>query len=835
MGEWHKTGCVLCGQNCGLEVLVEDNRMVRVRPDRDNPRSRGYVCRKGMNVAHYHHHADRIHYPLKRRGKAFERISWDQAIREISEKLRDLIARHGPRSVAYLGGGGQGCHFDAFFGLQFLRSLGSRYHYNALAQELTGHFWVHGRVLGKQNRFPIPHEDGADMLVAWGWNGMESHQMPRAALVLREFSKNPEKLLVSVDPRKSETARVANVHLPVRPGTDALLVRAMIVLILEKGWEKRDYIRDRVSGWEIVRPWFESFDVRRAVEVCQLEYGQVEELCRLLTARRWCMHPDLGVLMNRHSTATSYLLAILTAICGRYCVQGGIVIPGLLMPLGMHSDERDPATWRTLETGFPAIKGLFPPNVLPEEILSGHPERIRAVLTSGSNPLRSYADTTAYEEAFEKLDLLVTIELSMTETARMAHYVLPDRSGYEGYDGTFFAWNYPGVFFQLRRPIVEPEGERLEAGDIFTRLADAMGLLPPIPDSLRQAAKKDLLTYAMEMAAYAQDNPRALQRLPFVMAKTLGSEMGSAHLTMLWGMLQQMLAAYKGPDGRILEPVDVFERIIDGKGLVPDFPESLTTGLGSGLGKHLITFYGLSRVRPSTALAELDRQGFSLKRAARKALSPDRIKKVAAAAVRLRSYMPLMQLAPTAVLAEELFRAILDHPEGLWVGRSDPDNFREVKTPDGRIQLFIPELATWVQGITPESEEQALVPHPEFPLVLLAGRHARTNANTLMRNPEWNEGLRAGTLLMHPDDARDLGLEDGRQVRIATEAGEETVELEVTESARKGQVVMQHGFGLRYDGKVHGANVNRLTKNTHRDRLAATPLHRYVPCRVEAC
>ena len=93
-------------------------------------------------------------------------------------------------------------------------------------------------------------KDDADMLVAWGWNGMQSHQMPRAPIVLKEFSKDPDKLLVAVDPRRSKTAQVANLHIPLRPGTDALLIRAMIALILEKDWENKGYIEQHVSGWE---------------------------------------------------------------------------------------------------------------------------------------------------------------------------------------------------------------------------------------------------------------------------------------------------------------------------------------------------------------------------------------------------------------------------------------------------------------------------------------------------------------------------------------------------------------------------------------------------------
>ena len=154
MAGWKKSGCVLCAQNCGLEILVENNRMVKVRPDKDNPRSRGYVCRKGLNVIHYHDHADRLTHPLKRHGTGFRRISWDQAVEEISAKLKKVIDNYGPRSFAYMGGGGQGTHFEAPFGIGFMRALGSKYHYNSLAQELTGYYWVNGRMLGRQNRIP---------------------------------------------------------------------------------------------------------------------------------------------------------------------------------------------------------------------------------------------------------------------------------------------------------------------------------------------------------------------------------------------------------------------------------------------------------------------------------------------------------------------------------------------------------------------------------------------------------------------------------------------------------------------------------------------------------
>ena len=160
------------------------------------------------------------------------------------------------------------------------------------------------------------------------------------------------------------------------------------------------------------------------------------------------------------------------------------------------------------------------------------------------------------------------------------------------------------------------------------------------------------------------------------------------------------------------------------------------------------------------------------------------------------------------------------------------NNLKVLATEDGRINLNVPEMADWIQEIDPEAESMKLQEDAAFPLILRAGRHMDSNANTMMRDPAWNKGRRTCTLFMHPEDAERLTLKDGQMVKITTEAGEELIELEVTKTARPGQVIMPHGFGLIYQGEKYGANVNRLTKNTHRDRLAGTPLHSYVRCRV---
>jgi len=740
MSEWEKTSCVLCSQNCGLEVITEGSKIMKVRSDKDNPRSQGYICRKGASVAYFQNNPERLKFPLKRIGSRFERFSWDQALDEIAAKIKDIVQTYGPRSVAYMGGGGQGCHFEAAFGLRFLHGLGSRNHYSPLAQELTGFFWVNGKAFGRQYMHSFPDTQRSDFLVFWGANPMVSHDIPNAPVVLRNKKKDPGFLMAVVDPRVTETAKLADIHLRLRPGTDVLLFKAMIKILLTEGLVDKDYLATRVDGFEAIRSWFDDVDVKDNCRVCGLDAGAVREFTRLFAARKTAMRSDLGILMGRHSTLSSYLELILLALAGRIGVSGGNVFLGHLMPMGTHTPEEDPGTWRTVMTNIPLIMGVFPPNVMPEEIDNDHPQRIRALIVSGSNPLRSYADTSTYEKAFAKLDLLVTIEVAMSETAVLSHYVLPAKSGFEKWDGTFFQWNYPDYYFDMRRPIVQADGEQVEEANIYVELAERLGMIPNYPPKLRELAR-NRLSYGAALMEYIRNNRNVEPWLPFILAKTLGEELGSKNLAALWGLLMRFPMMH---------------------------PEEVT------------------------------RAGY--------------------------------QVGP--MTGEEIFRKILDTPGGVKIGVvSTENNFSLLKTPDKKIHIYFPEMESWVKEVTPAAEEAELV-NRNYPMVLMAGNHMEMVANTIMRDPAWNEGRRPCTLRIHPDDAKELGIEDGEEVFIETEAGSTKVEAEVTDSSHRGQVVIPHGFGLVHLGKVYGANVNRLAPAKHRDRLAATPLHRYIPCRV---
>ena len=740
MSEWQKTSCVLCFNNCGLEVITEGNKIVKARGDKENPRSQGYLCRKGASIAYFQNNPERLRFPLKRVGDRFERISWDKALDEIADKLKEIVQAHGPRSIAYMGGGGQGCHFETAFGLRFLSGLGSKNHYSPLAQELTGFFWVNGKAFGRQYMHSFPDIQGSDFLVFWGANPMVSHDIPNAPVAIRNKKKEPGFLMAVVDPRVTETAKLADIHLRLRPGTDALLFKAMIKILLTEGLVAKDYLAARVDGFEAIRSRFDDVDIRDYCRICGLDTGAVGEFTHLFATRKSALRSDLGILMGRHSTLNSYLELILLTLTGRIGSQGGNVFLGHLMPMGSHTPEEDPRTWRTVVTNIPLIMGVFPPNVMPEEIDNDHPERIRALIVSGSNPLRSYADTSAYEKAFGKLDLLVTVEVAMSETAVLSHYVLPARSGYEKWDGTFFQWNYPDYYFDMRRPVVQPDGEQVEEADIYIELAERFGMIPDVPSKLRELAK-DRPRFAVALMEYMSAHPEAEPWLPYILAKTLGEELGSKNLALLWGLLARFPMMH---------------------------PEEVT------------------------------RAGY--------------------------------QIGP--MTGEEIFRKILKTPGGVRIGAVDTENnLSLLKTPDKKIHIHFPGMESWIKEVTPGAEEGQLV-NKSYPMVLMAGNHMEMVANTIMRDPAWNEGKRPCTVRIHPKDAEELGIHDKDLALIETEAGSAKIEAEVTDSSYRGQVVVPHGFGLVHGGEARGINVNQLAPAKHRDRLAATPLHRYIPCRV---
>src|SRR5436190_19916212 len=234
MDDWKRTACILCECNCGLEVELggdEGRHLVRLRGDKRHPSSQGYACEKPHRLDHYQHSRDRLTSPLRRRADGtFESIDWDTAIREVASRLAAVRDTYGGDTIFYYGGGGQGNHLPAAYATATRHALGIRYRSSALAQEKTGEFWVSDRMMGSATRADFEH---CDVGLFLGKNPWHSHSIPRARVTLKEMSQDPARTLIVVDPRRTETAELADIHLQVRPGTDAWLLAALLRVLVD--------------------------------------------------------------------------------------------------------------------------------------------------------------------------------------------------------------------------------------------------------------------------------------------------------------------------------------------------------------------------------------------------------------------------------------------------------------------------------------------------------------------------------------------------------------------------------------------------------------------------
>ena len=545
MGVWKKTQCNFCGLSCGLEMEVENNKIVSVRPDPGSPRTHGYCCRKGRSAKYFTDHGDRLLYPKKRVGDHYEQISWEQAYKEIAEKANKIIAEHGPRSFAFLGGALGSVQTPYAIGKAMTYGVGSQYVFNPIGIEFMGNWWAHGKILGDQMHFLEPDDKESEVVIYWGSNSYVSHQIPDARKVCREFSEEEDKMVIVVDPRLSETARMADMHLALKQGTDSLFLRALIAIIVENGWENKEYINKYVADWGKVIPWFRNVDIDGSLRICGVPRQQAEDFARVLTTKKWGMHQDLGIFFGRHSTLGSYLLILLTVICGMALVPGGSIVPECVIERGTFCDEHDPKTWRGPVTNRFPVMNVFPCGIIPDEVLGDNEDRIRIMFTSLGNPLRSYPDSNKMKEALEHLELLVAIDCTETEVTRIADYVLPGMNAYEGGgDMNAFTLNYPEIVFQSRKQVVKPVGDQKEDTMILAEIAEAMGIVPKLPQYLYKAAEKavisgDRMRYFERVLFWtACGHLKYFDQLAIVIALTLGKAYGSAARAISWaGML----------------------------------------------------------------------------------------------------------------------------------------------------------------------------------------------------------------------------------------------------------------------------------------------------------
>ncbi|WAC91301.1 molybdopterin-dependent oxidoreductase [Mycobacterium sp. Aquia_213] len=538
--EWQSTACILCECNCGIVVQVEDRTLSRIRGDKDHPASQGYTCNKALRLDHYQNNRARLTSPMRRRADgSYEEIDWETAIVEIAEGFKHIRDAYGGDKIFYYGGGGQGNHLGGAYSGAFLKALGSKYRSNALAQEKTGEAWVDGQLYGGHTRGEFEH---AEVAVFVGKNPWMSQSFPRARVVLNEIAKDPKRSMIVIDPVVTDTAKMSDFHLRVRPGTDAWCLAALAAVLVQENLCNEAFLAEHVHGVDTVRDALRDISVADYAQRCGVDEELLRTAARRIgTAESVSVFEDLGVQQAPNSTLSSYLNKLLWIFTGNFAKKGGQHLHSSLAPLFSTVSGRTPVT------GAPIIAGLIPSNAVPEEILTDHPDRFRAMIVESANPAHSLADSTACREAFQSLELMVVVDVAMTETARLAHYVLPAASQYEKTEATFFNFEFPHNGFHLRRPLLKPRPGTLPEPEIWTRLVRALGVLDDADlRPLREAADQGREAYAEAFLNAVAGNPTMARLVPYVLYETLGPTLpdGMAGAAAVWGLAQKTAMTY---------------------------------------------------------------------------------------------------------------------------------------------------------------------------------------------------------------------------------------------------------------------------------------------------
>jgi anaerobic selenocysteine-containing dehydrogenase len=430
---------------CGVAIEVEGERIVSIRGDREDPFSRGHICPKGVALQDVHADPDRLRHPVRRTASGWERIGWDEALDYVAFRLRSVQREHGRDAVAVYAGNPTVHNYGTLlFAPGFVRALRTRNRFSATSVDQLPHQFVAYFMFGHQLLVPIPDIDRTDFMLILGANPAVSNgslmSAPDAAGRLKAIRGRGGQVVV-VDPRRTETAALADRHLFIRPGTDAVLLMAMLHTIFEERLHAPDRLSAFTDGLEAVRAAVAAATPERAAAATGIDAAEIRALARgFARAPRAVCYGRFGVSTQEFGAVAHWLINLLNLVTGNLDRPGGAMFTLPAVDAIRRSRPGSHARWRSRVRGLPEFSGELPVSVLAEEILTPGAGQIRALVTSAGNPVLSTPNGIQLDRALAGLDFMVSVDFYINETTRHAHVILPPPSPleHEHYDLAFY-------------------------------------------------------------------------------------------------------------------------------------------------------------------------------------------------------------------------------------------------------------------------------------------------------------------------------------------------------------------------------------------------------------
>jgi len=427
--------CPVCEASCGLAIEVDRaaNRVVSVRGDAEDHRSRGYVCAKSQVVKDLYEDPARLRRPVRRTENGWEEMEWEQALTLVGERLAAIRSAHGKDAIAMYYGNPNGHNFGAQIYTQlFITLLDTQRFFSAGSVDQQPKNLSCELLYGSAWTFPIPDLDRTDCFVCMGGNPLVSQgslmSAPDAGSRFEALRARGGKLVV-IDPRRTETAEVADWHLFIRPGTDAFLLFALVNLLFASDRVEPGHLADRIEGLERLRELAAPFTPEAVSPITGIAAGDIRRLCEMFCgAAKPVLYGRIGLCTQEFGTLASWLVDVVNLLRGRLDAEGGAMFPRPATGQGEDSDsvgELLRGRWHSKARGFPEYMSMLPATLMAEELAWDGADRARALITVAGNPVLSVPNGDRLREAIAGLDFVVALDIYINETTSRADVILP--------------------------------------------------------------------------------------------------------------------------------------------------------------------------------------------------------------------------------------------------------------------------------------------------------------------------------------------------------------------------------------------------------------------------
>ena len=437
--------CPLCEATCGLSVTIQDSVVTDVRGDHDDVFSRGFICPKGVSLGALHADPDRLRAPLVKRDGEFVEVGWDEAFAEIDTRLRAVVAEHGNDAVAmYAGNPSIHNVSSALYGPVLYRAMNTKNFYSASTVDQMPKHYTSGYMFGAPLTIPIPDVDRTQYFLMLGANPLVSNGSLMTAPDIRGRLKALRARggrLVVVDPKRTRTAELADEHHAIRPGTDALLLFALVNVLFERELVDLGALAEHTNGVAEMRSLAEPFTPEAVAPVTGIEAAEIRRMAaELAAAERAVVYGRVGTTTQEFGTLTSWLVDVLNVLTGNLDRPGGAMFPKPAASAPASGKPFRHGRWRSRVRGLPEVFGELPIATLADEIQTPGEGQVRALVTVAGNPCLSGPNAGRLDAALGELEFMVSLDVYLNETTRHADVILPGPTPLERphYDLAFY-------------------------------------------------------------------------------------------------------------------------------------------------------------------------------------------------------------------------------------------------------------------------------------------------------------------------------------------------------------------------------------------------------------